>query len=131
VTTQEGSEAPQGGDDLTRLTLPAAARYARVARLTIAGIASRCGYSYDEVEDIRIAVGEAFSLLVAADAEHDRISLTCTLGDDALVLTAERSPVRTPLEVGDLSRQILAAVTDRVDYDEAFASIRFTKLLRG
>jgi hypothetical protein len=131
VSTQEGSGA-QLGADVTRLTLPAAARYARVARLTVAGLASRSGFSYDDVEDIRIAVGEVYSLLVAADADHDddRITLACSLDDDTLTLVANRASIASPLVVGDLSRQILEAVTDAVSIDEAAATIRITKLLR-
>lgn len=130
MSTQEGSGA-QLGADVTRLTLPAAARYARVARLTVAGLASRSGFSYDDVEDIRIAVGEVYSLLVAADTEDDdRITLACSLADDTLTLVASRGSVASPLAVGDLSRQILDAVTDEVSIDEAAATIRITKLLR-
>jgi len=41
------------------LILPCAAEYVGTARLTILGVASRMGFSYDQIEDIRLAVGEA------------------------------------------------------------------------
>ena len=41
------------------LTIPCAPEYVGTARLTILGVASRMGFSYDQVEDIRLAVGEA------------------------------------------------------------------------
>src|SRR5438093_8574891 len=41
------------------LTIPGRPEYVSVARLAILGVASRMRFSYDEVEDIRLAVGEA------------------------------------------------------------------------
>lgn len=45
--------------DLVELTLPCRPEYVGVARLAVLGIASRMPFSYDEVEDVRLAVGEA------------------------------------------------------------------------
>ncbi len=44
---------------MVTLTIPCAPEYVGTARLTILGVASRMGFSYDQVEDIRLAVGEA------------------------------------------------------------------------
>jgi hypothetical protein len=106
------SEQPDLGDDQQeiRLTLPAIAPYARVARLAMTGLASRNGFSYDDVEDLRIAVGEVFGLLVDHHLADARIAFTCRLHDDALEICAERLPVAPVGAVSDLSRQILAAV---------------------
>lgn len=41
------------------MRLPASAEWVRVVRLATAGVASRVGFSYDEVEDIKLAVAEA------------------------------------------------------------------------
>ena len=53
----------QIGDDLraetVQLIIPCRAEYVGVARLAVLGIASRMPFSYDEVEDVRLAVGEA------------------------------------------------------------------------
>ncbi|KZE48425.1 anti-sigma B factor RsbW [Brevibacillus parabrevis] len=45
--------------DRIRLTLPNQTDYLGVARLTVSGIANRMGFSYEEIEDIKLAVGEA------------------------------------------------------------------------
>lgn len=42
-----------------RLTIPADACWLTVARLTVSGVASRLGASYEEVDDIKVAVSEA------------------------------------------------------------------------
>jgi Anti-sigma regulatory factor (Ser/Thr protein kinase) len=44
---------------LVTLTIPCAPEYVGTARLTILGVAGRMGFSYDQIEDIRLAVGEA------------------------------------------------------------------------
>lgn len=41
------------------LTIPADACWLTVARLTVSGVASRLGASYEEVDDIKVAVSEA------------------------------------------------------------------------
>jgi serine/threonine-protein kinase RsbW len=42
-----------------QLTIPADARWLTVVRLTISGVASRLGASYEDVDDIKVAVSEA------------------------------------------------------------------------
>lgn len=115
--------------DEIRLTLPALPQYGRVARLTVTGLASRNGYSYDEVEDLRIAVGEAFGVLVPEEQTTARLVLTCLLQPDALDVTASRDPAAPVARVTDLSRQILAAVVDRAEIDELHGRIRIVKRL--
>ncbi|MFZ7133000.1 MAG: ATP-binding protein [Eubacteriales bacterium] len=41
------------------LTLPNAAEYVSVARLTLSGIANRMGFNYDDIEDLKVAISEA------------------------------------------------------------------------
>ncbi|HEY4377580.1 MAG TPA: hypothetical protein VGM93_10490 [Acidimicrobiales bacterium] len=111
-------------DDEIRLVLPAIPAYARVARLTVAGLATRLGFSYDEVEDLRIAVGEACSILMsgpggsgsagpiaAPDAVTGRLTVLYRIRADALEIEASTDPAE-PLVVGELTDQILAAVVD-------------------
>lgn len=45
--------------DFIEMKIPAKAEYVGVIRLTISGVASRMGYSYDDIEDLKIAVSEA------------------------------------------------------------------------
>ena len=115
--------------DEIRLTLPALPAYGRVARLAVTGLASRNGYSYDDVEDLRIAIGEAFGVLVPEERPGGRLELTCLLLPDALDVTATRRPPEPIEQVTDLSRQILAAVVDRAEIDEPGGRIRVRKQL--
>jgi serine/threonine-protein kinase RsbW len=108
-----------------KLTLPALAEYARVARLAVTGLASRMGFSYDEIEDLRIAVGEVCSLML--DGSGGRLTFRCALTDDALVVETTREPTGPRLEITDMSTQILQAVVDVADIDADRAHVRLVK----
>jgi serine/threonine-protein kinase RsbW len=57
---------------VVELRIPAKPEYVGVARLAILGVASRMRFSYDEVEDIRLAVGEACTTAVEWAAKNQR-----------------------------------------------------------
>lgn len=116
-------------DDEILLALPSLTIYARVARLAVTGLASRLGYTYDDIEDLRIAIGEVSGLLL--DDRPGRVTLTCRVSDDQLCVTTTRVPVEQPLEVGDLSLEILTAVVDELDIDRADATITIVKQRQG
>ncbi len=105
------------GHDEIRLAVPAAPEYARIARLAVAGLATRLGFSYDEVEDLRIAVGEACSVLMS-ESRNGRLEVIYRLEDDALEVEATADSDVAPQGHGsELSEQILSAVVDdhRID----------------
>lgn len=45
--------------DLVQLTIPAKPDYVGLVRLAVSGIANRMGFSYDDIEDLKLAVSEA------------------------------------------------------------------------
>ena len=100
--------------DEVKLSLPALPEYARIVRLTAAGLASRLGFTYDEVEDLRIAVGEACSHLLGVDGRDGTLVVTYLLGDDVITIDAEGDFADGDVDdpSGDLSAQILEAVVD-------------------
>lgn len=64
-STDQSCAAPHStaGQRLSRIELeiPAGAEWVRVARLTVAGVASRLPFAVDAVEDIKLAVTEAIN----------------------------------------------------------------------
>lgn len=48
--------------DLIQLHLPNKKEYVKIARLTAASIASNLGFDVEEMEDIKVAVGEAINI---------------------------------------------------------------------
>jgi serine/threonine-protein kinase RsbW len=71
-------------DPVVRLTLPARPEFVRLARLVIAGLAGRHGFSYEDVEDLRIAVDELCFLVVGQVGHDGEIALSFTMKDDSL-----------------------------------------------
>lgn len=72
------------------LTIPCRAEYVGVARLAILGVASRLNFTYDDVEDLRLAVGEACTSAIdragpKAQAEAS-INIACQVQPDALTV---------------------------------------------
>src|ERR1044071_20927 len=60
----EGDRLMALGGDLVELTVPAPIPYLAVVRTATAGLAARLGFTLDEIEDLRIAVDEACSMLL-------------------------------------------------------------------
>src|SRR3989449_9295119 len=60
VTNLEHSAASDAGTRI-ELKIPGRPDYVVVVRLTAAAVAGRMGLSYDDIEDLKVAVGEACS----------------------------------------------------------------------
>jgi serine/threonine-protein kinase RsbW len=97
--TQESPTIPasEAARPDVELRLPADSAYVSVLRTTTAGLAARLDFTIDDIEDLRIAVGEASALVLPeADPGSD---LVCgfTLAPGRLIVTvtvaAETPPV--------------------------------------
>lgn len=107
--------------DKARLVLPARPDFVRVARLTFAGLATRLGFPYDEVEDIRIAVGEAMTLMLT-DAEPDgAIDLRARWNNDALEIAVLRkdAPQLTGGEDAAIAMMVMEALMDSAAFEHS------------
>jgi len=91
---------PQDQSAVVELKIPCRPEFVGVARLAILGVASRMPFSYDEVEDIRLAVGEACTTAVerAIKANQTDTSLTITseIADSRLTIDIVDQVAKTP-----------------------------------
>jgi len=71
------------GDEV-RLVVPADPGMLRLTRLTASSMVGRLGYSYDEVEDVRLAVDELCWAITGIGAEGSSLALVCTVLDGAV-----------------------------------------------
>src|SRR3989475_12707102 len=103
---ERDEQLEDGGE--VRLVVPAVPEYLRLVRLTAAGLASRMGFTFDEVEDLRIAVDElCFHLLGDVDddpaAEPRTMDLTYSAGDDFITITGRTGLTGPVPQPSDLS----------------------------
>ena len=101
-----------------RLEVPASPEFFRITRIMVAGVASRVGFTLDEVEDLRIAIDELCFALVGRGGRPGTITLQYAIADDGLTVRgtghfgdgSDSSPSLSPL-----SDQILSAVVDECE----------------
>jgi len=90
--------ATSDGEAVVELTIPGKPEYVGVARLAILGVASRMRFSYDEVEDIRLAVGEACTTAIersgSAQITAQEVRIRCLIDPTRLVVeVSDGAPV--------------------------------------
>ena len=109
-----------------RLEIPAAPEYLRLARLAVADVGARAGWSYEDIDDLRIAVDE-LCYAIGAGAEHGTIVLSYQVTGQGIEVRGSGTDT-TPLAApGELARAIIAAVVDEFDLDVDDRRFRFVK----
>ncbi|MCM3742269.1 anti-sigma B factor RsbW [Oceanobacillus luteolus] len=82
--------------DFIEMTIPSKADYIGVVRLSLSGIANRIGFSFEDIEDLKVAVSEAITNAVThAYDEEDKGEITIGFGvyDDRLEVMVADSGV--------------------------------------
>ncbi|MFF2912743.1 anti-sigma B factor RsbW [Paenibacillus sp. NPDC057934] len=123
-------------DDVQRvvLQLPASAEYVDIVRLNLYGIASKMGFTYEDIEDMKVAVSEACnnSVLYAYGQDDGLVDVIFEVGPDALSIivkdegesfdgvesAAERTTLHdkelSDVQVGGLGFYLMQALMDDV-----------------
>jgi serine/threonine-protein kinase RsbW len=109
--------------DHVKLTVPAREEFARTVRMTAAALAGRMGMSIDEVEDVRIAVEEAFVFAIGRLDAGEPVSFDFGVDDDRLSLDVGPLPSRGAEEAegpeARYARFILESVCDTFDFEDS------------
>ncbi|MBI3947678.1 MAG: ATP-binding protein [Armatimonadetes bacterium] len=125
--------------DVVELRIPRKPEYVGVARLAVSGIASRMDFSYDEVEDIKLAVGEACTSVIHETApEHVALPIVvrCESAPDEIridVVNIRPAPRKTPpREAADapISQLLMEVLMDEVEVrenEDGSAAVRMVK----
>jgi len=69
------------------LRLPAENAYVSVLRMTTAGLAARLDFTLDDIEDLRMAVGEACALVLDGADPDGQLSVGFDLGEGSMRVT--------------------------------------------
>lgn len=104
--------------DAIRLTVPATAAAVRIARVGAAGLGTRLGFTFTEVEELRLAVGEAAASLCQDDTQQI-LDVSYDIEPDALRVTLEVKPdvsgngtETPPTSVSEIAAAVLDTVVD-------------------
>jgi serine/threonine-protein kinase RsbW len=130
----DASERLDAGDRI-QLTFPARGDLIVLARLVTSAISARAGFDIEELEDLRLAVGELCLLALQGSEVHhgdlcvelmvldDALGVSCTLqGAGASATAADVSPEAQ--EAAQLSEQILGALVDEHGLERQDGSLR-------
>jgi serine/threonine-protein kinase RsbW len=103
--------------DEVRLVVPAMPEYLRLVRVTAAGLASRLGFSFDEVEDLRLAIDELCYGLTGSAGRPGTVEVRYLVSADSLVIEGDGhfedgSRDTSEATLSELSQVILAALVD-------------------
>ena len=113
---------------VVELKIPCRPEFVGVARLAILGVASRMQFSYDEVEDVRLAVGEACTTAVERAIKTNKtntdIRIRSEISDGKLTVEVRDQvgrmpePPKTAKSPEELDEQSLGALLMELLVDE-------------
>lgn len=68
------------------LTLPANDKWTLAMRSTLSAVGATCGLSLEMIDDLKIAVDEAFDLITHQPKPLERVRMTCSILDKELIV---------------------------------------------
>jgi serine/threonine-protein kinase RsbW len=119
-------------EDEVRLIVPATPEFLRLARITAAGLASRLGFTLDQVEDLRLAIDELCFGLTGPHGRDGVVRLSYIVRDDALEVRGEGQfeAAAAPTAALELSELILNALVDEHELSTNNGRPRFRLIKR-
>jgi serine/threonine-protein kinase RsbW len=125
--TAQGSVAD---DSFVELSVPADTKHLRLARLAASGYGADLGFTLDDIEELRLAVGEACALLVDNAPGGSRLVLRYSADGPALVIEG-RCPALNgaAVEVDPVAQAVMTNTVDTFEVGHAGAenTFRITK----
>jgi hypothetical protein len=112
--------------DVVHLRLPAGTDYGRVARVTTAALARRHGFSYREVEDLRLAVDESIIALIDDTDPGAAVDLHYEVEPGVIAITLDGASER-PGEAVARFHTLVTGLVDGSSLDLGAGRARLTK----
>lgn len=118
--------------DEVRLAVPATPEFLRLARVTATGLASRLGFTFDEVEDLRLAIDELCYALIGSKGRPGTVELRYMVLGEALEVegVGNFDEAIADITLSELSERILTALVDEHDLAPTDGHPRFRLLKR-
>jgi serine/threonine-protein kinase RsbW len=120
-------DAHASSADHIELLVPIRAKFASTLRTLAASVGADLGFSIDEIDDVRLAISEVFSVLVeSADESTPRARIEMSASGASLAVTLGYDGAGSNIELDELAEHILRSVTD--SYEVTPNGISFVKL---
>jgi hypothetical protein len=108
--------------EVITLSLPLSARHASTVRVVAASLAADCGFNIDEIDDLRLGINEAVSIMTDIDSPADaRLMVEFSVRHSTIAVAVRRSEVvgldrAEPID--ELARRILGVVVDSFEISD-------------
>lgn len=105
--------------------VPADSAFVSVLRTTTAGLAARLDFTLDDIEDLRIAVGEACAVVLNGAEHRGHLECSFNLGDSEIEVTvAADNPAGHAPDEESFSWQVLQALASSLSATQAQGQVR-------
>lgn len=105
---------PEPGTTRIDLKIPGRPEFVVIVRLTAAAVAGRVGLSYDDIEDLKVAVGEACSAAILTGSPEVAVSFLIA-ADRLEVQIGHRSSKGARSRETELNRLLMQVLMDEVE----------------
>jgi hypothetical protein len=112
-----------------QLAIPGAPEFMRLARLAAADAGSRVGMTFEDLEDLRIAVDE-LGFTITGGRPECVLNLVFTLRESAIEIEGSCADEGGSFEPSELARTIVAAVVDEYQLETVNGERRFRLIKR-
>lgn len=108
-------EPTSADDDHFDVIVPLRTRYASTIRMIAASLGAEAGFTVDEIDDLRLALDEVFSLLAERHV-GDRVRTRFRLDGHQLVAALTLESGQIDVEPDELAANILRSVVDGFEF---------------
>lgn len=117
-------------NDTIKLIVPNKKDYLSIIRLTASAIASKMGFNIEDLEDVKVLMGEASIITLRSD-NTTQLEIEFEINEKALKIKIQldgelKKEMLNRKEV-EISKMIIESLADEVEY--SMNSIRLTKLI--
>ncbi len=107
--------------DEIRLSIPASAEFLRLARLIASGLASRLNFTYEAIEDLRLAVDELCYSLISSqeDISNTTLDLSYLVKDESIEIKGILNSNNAKIQQSQFSKQILSALVNSHEFKQS------------
>lgn len=118
-------------NDSILLKIPSKPDYISLVRLTASSISNKCGLNIDEIEDIKVSIGEACINSLSLTNE-DTISINFNVDEEKLVITVAGAKENIPNGLNETKERelgvlIIKSLMDKVLFNDT--GIEMTKYI--